>query len=100
MRRRLVVYSDGVLNFQLEKNFEELGEVLIEANARDNVKSALTGVEKINVSEIKTIPLVLGERDILKVATTLPGITTAGEGASGYNVRGGKTEQKLILLDE
>lgn len=100
MKKRLVVYSDGVLNFEIEKNFEELGEVLIEANARDNVKSALTGVEKINVSEIKTIPLVLGERDILKVATTLPGITTAGEAASGYNVRGGKTDQNLILLDE
>ncbi|MFO7743941.1 MAG: TonB-dependent receptor [Psychroflexus sp.] len=100
LKKRLVVYSDGVLNFRLEKNFEELGEVLIEANARDNVKSALTGVEKINVSEIKTIPLVLGERDILKVATTLPGISTAGEAASGYNVRGGKTDQNLILLDE
>jgi len=77
-----------------------LSEVLVEANARDNVRTALTGVEKINVAEIKNIPLVLGERDILKVATTLPGITTAGEAASGYNVRGGKTDQNLILLDE
>jgi hypothetical protein len=100
LRKRLVVYSDGVLNFELEKSFEQLGEVVIEANARDNIKSALTGVENINVSEIKTIPLVLGERDILKVATTLPGISTAGEAASGYNVRGGKTDQNLILLDE
>jgi len=100
VKKRLVVYSDGVLNFQLEKSFEELGEVLVEANARDNVRTALTGVERINVAEIKNIPLVLGERDILKVATTLPGITTAGEAASGYNVRGGKTDQNLILLDE
>lgn len=100
LKKRLVVYSDGVLNFELEKNFEELGEVLVKASARENVRSALTGVETINVSEIKTIPLVLGERDILKVATTLPGITTAGEAASGYNVRGGKTDQNLILLDE
>ncbi|NEV94724.1 TonB-dependent receptor [Psychroflexus sp. YR1-1] len=100
LKKRLVVYSDGVLNLQLEKSFEQLGEVLIEANARDNVQSAFTGVENINVSEIKTIPLVLGERDILKVATTLPGISTAGEAASGYNVRGGKTDQNLILLDD
>lgn len=98
--KRLIIYSDGVLNFQLEKTFEELGEVLVESNARDNVRTALTGVERINVAEIKNIPLVLGERDILKVATTLPGITTAGEAASGYNVRGGKTDQNLILLDE
>ncbi|MBT8272463.1 MAG: TonB-dependent receptor plug domain-containing protein, partial [Bacteroidia bacterium] len=48
---------------------------------------------------IKNIPLVLGERDILKVATTLPGISTAGEGSNGYNVRGGKTDQNLIILD-
>ncbi|WP_282018771.1 TonB-dependent receptor [Salegentibacter mishustinae] len=100
VKKRLVVYNDGVLNLQLKESFEELGEVLVEANARDNVRTALTGVERIDVAEIKNIPLVLGERDILKVATTLPGISTAGEGASGYNVRGGKTDQNLILLDE
>lgn len=100
VKKRLIVYNDGVLNLQLKESYEELGEVLVEANARDNVRTALTGVERINVAEIKNIPLVLGERDILKVATTLPGISTAGEGASGYNVRGGKTDQNLILLDE
>jgi hypothetical protein len=100
IKKRLVVYSDGILDFELEQSFEELDEVLIEADAKENVESVLTGVEKIDVSEIKTIPLVLGERDILKVATTLPGISTAGEAASGYNVRGGKTDQNLILLDE
>ncbi|MEO0902340.1 MAG: TonB-dependent receptor, partial [Bacteroidota bacterium] len=50
--------------------------------------------------QIKTIPLVLGERDILKTALTLPGVSNAGEGASGFNVRGGKTDQNLILLDD
>jgi len=100
VKSRLIVYSDGVLNLKLEESFEELGEVLVATNARENVRSALTGVERINVANIKNIPLVLGERDILKVATTLPGITTAGEAASGYNVRGGKTDQNLILLDE
>lgn len=100
VKKRLIVYNDGVLNLQLEESFEELGEVLVASNARENVRSALTGVERINVANIKNIPLVLGERDILKVATTLPGITTAGEAASGYNVRGGKTDQNLILLDE
>lgn len=100
IKKRLIVYNDGILNLQLKESFEELDEVLVEANARDNVRTALTGVERINVADIKNIPLVLGERDILKVATTLPGITTAGEGASGYNVRGGKTDQNLILLDE
>ncbi|MFT4849731.1 MAG: hypothetical protein ACI83B_002277 [Sediminicola sp.] len=100
VKKRLIVYSDGVLNLQLKESFEELDEVLVEANAMDNVRTALTGLERINVADIKNIPMVLGERDILKVATTLPGITTAGEGSSGYNVRGGKTDQNLILLDE
>ncbi len=48
---------------------------------------------------IKNIPLVLGERDIFRVATTLPGIKTTGEGSAGFNVRGGKDDQNLILLD-
>ncbi|WP_339651740.1 TonB-dependent receptor [uncultured Salegentibacter sp.] len=99
VKKRLIVYNNGYLDLELTQSFEELSEVLVEANARDNIRTALTGVEKINVAEIKTIPLVLGERDILKVATTLPGISTAGEGASGFNVRGGKTDQNLILLD-
>ena len=52
------------------------------------------------MEEVKSVPMVLGERDILKVATTLPGIKTTGEGSAGVNVRGGKEDQNLILLDE
>ena len=97
--RKIVVYNDGEVNFNLEEKFETLDEVLIEADADKNVKEVIAGLTKIDVEGIKNIPLVLGERDILKVATTLPGITTTGEGSNGYNVRGGKTDQNLILLD-
>ena len=97
--KKIVVYNDGEVNFNLEEKFETLDEVLIEADADKNVKEVIAGVTKIDVEGIKNIPLVLGERDILKVATTLPGITTTGEGSNGYNVRGGKTDQNLILLD-
>src|SRR5690606_34085035 len=72
---RLVIYNNGELNLQLEENFEQLGEILLAAKSNQNVRQAITGLEQINVKEIKTIPLVLGERDILKVATTLPGIS-------------------------
>ncbi|MCB0463109.1 MAG: TonB-dependent receptor [Flavobacteriaceae bacterium] len=99
-RKRVVLYNDGVLNFNLEESFETLDEVLIEAEVDKNVRETITGLTKIDVEEIKNIPLVLGERDILKVATTLPGIAVAGEGSNGYNVRGGKTDQNLILLDD
>ena len=98
-QKQIIVYGDGDLNFSLEESLEQLGEVLIEANRDDNIKRAIVGVTKIDVEGIKNIPLVLGERDILKVATTMPGIKTAGEGALGYNVRGGKVDQNLILFD-
>lgn len=100
LQKRIVIYNDGELNFDLMENFEALGEVLIESNPDKNVNNAIAGAENIDVREIRNIPLVLGERDIMKVAATLPGISTAGEGAAGFNVRGGKTDQNLILLDD
>ncbi|GGZ85610.1 TonB-dependent receptor [Algibacter mikhailovii] len=99
-KRRVVIYDDGALNFVLNESVEQLDELVIQANVDRNVKQAVIGVSQIKIEEIKNMPLILGERDILKVATTLPGITTAGEGSSGYNVRGGKTDQNLILLDD
>lgn len=96
---RIIVFNDGQLNFDLNESVEFLDEVIVEANAAKNVEEALSGSTDLVVEETKNIPLVLGERDVLKVATTLPGISTAGEGAAGFNVRGGSTDQNLILLD-
>ena len=98
--KRLVLYNSGTLNLSLREDYELLGEILLESNSDKNVSNAIAGEENINIEEIKNIPLVLGERDVMKVAATLPGISTAGEGAAGYNVRGGKTDQNLILLDD
>jgi len=98
-RKKVIIYNDGTLNFDLQESFEVLEEVVVEGNQNRNVEQAATGVTLIEVEKIKNIPLVLGERDILKAAVTLPGISTAGEGAAGYNVRGGRTDQNLILLD-
>ncbi|PKV49620.1 TonB-dependent receptor-like protein [Aquimarina sp. MAR_2010_214] len=96
----MIVYNDGTFNLKIEENTETLDEVLIESKKGSNVKEVLMGTNQIEAESIKTIPLVLGERDILKVATTLPGIKTVGEGASGFNVRGGRADQNLILLDD
>lgn len=98
--REVIMYNDGILNLSLEEGVEQLREVTVEADAASNVEDAITGSEQIESEESKNIPLVLGERDILQVAKALPGITSAGEGASGINVRGGKTDQNLILLDD
>ncbi|MGB7842296.1 MAG: TonB-dependent receptor, partial [Salinimicrobium sp.] len=97
--KKVIIYNNGRLDFILKEDFQQLGEILLESNPDSNVKDALGGTEKVNVEEIKNIPLVLGERDILKVSTTLPGISSAGEGAAGFNVRGGRADQNLILLD-
>jgi len=97
--KQVIIYNDGELNFDLSESFEVLDEVVLTGNRSRNVEQAVTGVTQLEVEKIKTIPLVLGERDILKAAVTLPGISTAGEGSAGYNVRGGRTDQNLILLD-
>lgn len=98
--QRIIVYGNGNLDFSLNEKTEQLNEVTIDGKLNDNIKEAITGVSQLKVQEIKTIPLVLGERDILKVATTLPGIKSAGEGSEGINVRGGKVDQNLFLLDQ
>lgn len=78
-----------------------IDEIVISAERRnDNVVNAQMGVAKINLNEIRNVPVLFGERDILKTLQLLPGIKSAGEGNSGFYVRGGSTDQNLILLDE
>lgn len=99
-RKRVIAFDSGTVNFSISDSFEMLDEVVLRGNATQNIEDTSTGNNRIGSEESKNIPLVLGERDVLKVATTLPGVTTAGEGAAGFNVRGGKTDQNLILLDD
>lgn len=88
-------------NFSLTDSFENLDEVVITENIEKlNIKTPQMSVNRLTSSTIKEIPVVLGEADIIKAITLLPGVTTAGEGASGFNVRGGAADQNLILLDE
>ncbi|ARV14569.1 TonB-dependent receptor [Polaribacter sp. SA4-12] len=88
-------------NFKLKEEAESLDEILIEANIENlNVRTPQMSVNKLTSASIKQIPVVLGEADIIKSLILLPGVTSAGEGASGFNVRGGAADQNLILLDE
>ena len=87
-------------NFDLTQKITQLHEVTVTSEKRnDNVAKNQTGVEKLNTQEIKDLPAFFGERDVLKTLQLLPGIKSAGEGNSGFNVRGGSTDQNLILLD-
>ncbi|WP_223269132.1 carboxypeptidase-like regulatory domain-containing protein [Polaribacter sp. IC063] len=98
--KKLIVFGNGTLNIKIAEEAEMLDELIITTKKENNIKEVIAGITQINIEEIKNIPQVLGERDILKIATTLPGITSAGEGAEGVNVRGGKVDQNLFLLDE
>ncbi|WP_300569909.1 TonB-dependent receptor [Flavobacterium sp.] len=97
--RKIMVYSNGKLDISLAEKINQLDEVVVKGRRNQTIRTAITGVTTIDSEGIKNIPLVLGERDILKVALTIPGIKAAGEGSAGFNVRGGKEDQNLILLD-
>ncbi|NDF59826.1 MAG: TonB-dependent receptor [Crocinitomicaceae bacterium] len=84
-----------------ESKTQEIQEVKVTGVKQDaNVKSAIMGVEKLDPKAIAKIPVLLGEKDIIKTMQLLPGVKSAGEGNSGYYVRGGGSDQNLILLDE
>jgi outer membrane receptor protein involved in Fe transport len=97
--KTLMVYDDGTFDINLNDKSNQLDEVVINKKGRKQTETAISGLVSIDIEGIKNVPLILGERDILKVATTFPGIKTTGEGSSGFNVRGGKDDQNLILLD-
>lgn len=79
----------------------QLAEVVVSAQKRnDNVTRPLMGVQKLTTKEINDIPVLFGEKDVLKTIQLLPGIQFAGDGNSGFYVRGGGADQNLILLDE
>lgn len=93
--------SDKTINFKMEEEAEELEEVVLTENSeKQDIRQPQMSVNTISVQTIKKVPVVLGEADVIKSLLLLPGVTSAGEGASGFNVRGGAADQNLILLDE
>ena len=96
----LEVYSDGQLNISMEKTMIPINEVVIKADRFHNVRGMQMGYERLNIKSIKEIPVVLGERDLLKVAQMLPGIQTVGEGSSGFNVRGSPADQNMFYINK
>ena len=93
--------SDMVLPIAMQSQ-STLDEVVVSVNRKNNknISSPQMGVEKLNMSQINQLPVVLGEQDVLKSITLMPGIKSSGEGNTGFYVRGGGSDQNLILLDE
>ena len=100
VQREINATKDIRLNIDLREDALQLSEVIVGSKSRTNTRNTEMSVAKITMAEIKKMPVVLGESDILKSILTLPGVTNAGEGQSGFNVRGGAVDQNLILLDE
>jgi hypothetical protein len=93
--------SDQTVTIEMADESKDLAEVTIKAQKEDeNVKSIEMSVNKVEMKTIRKMPALLGEVDLIRSIQLLPGVTTVGEGASGFNVRGGDISQNLVLLDE
>jgi outer membrane receptor protein involved in Fe transport len=99
--KTLTLKESQTLDFELKEATNQLAEVEVTAKKLDeNLNRAEMSTTQLTAKQIKAIPQFLGEFDVIRSITLLPGVTTVGEGASGFNVRGGKTDQNLILLDQ
>ena len=87
-------------NFEMQESEESLDEVVLVAKTQNKVNESAIGVEKLSIASINKIPILLGEKDLIKTLQLLPGVKSAGDGQSGFTVRGGNLDQNLILLDD
>ncbi|WP_170110551.1 TonB-dependent receptor [Flavilitoribacter nigricans] len=97
--RNVQLFAGGQVNAGLGALILDMEEVVVRANRQEHVRSTQMGVEALKIETIKQLPALLGEVDIVRSALMLPGVQTVGEFSSGINVRGGGSDQNLILLN-
>ena len=101
IEEKISLNSNIKKNILISESSQLLKEVVIVDNKkRVDIRKPEMSVNKLTIQEIKEMPVIFGEVDIIKSILTLPGVTNAGEGQSGFNVRGGSADQNLVLLDE
>ena len=101
VNKTIDLQSDIKQDFYLKPSAEQLGEITItEDFEQQNIRKPEMSLNRLKQSTIKQVPVAFGEADVLQSIIQLPGVTNAGEGSSGFNVRGGSADQNLILLDE
>ncbi|MGC9332275.1 MAG: TonB-dependent receptor [Bacteroidales bacterium] len=99
--KTLTISEDKRINIELKPTAYQTEEVVVESERSDaNISSSRMSVEKIPVVEVKKLPAFMGEVDVMKTIQLLPGVQAAGEGNTGFYVRGGGPDQNLIILDE
>ncbi len=99
-KRQVLMYENGRLDVELDDVVYALSEVVVSAERGANLRRTTMGVEKISVQTIRQAPAVLGEADVIKVVLTLPGVQSVSEASGGFNVRGGATDQNLVLFND
>ncbi|MES2730242.1 MAG: TonB-dependent receptor, partial [Bacteroidota bacterium] len=99
-QRQIILYSDGKLEIELRESVIALKEVLVKAGKDVNVTGSQMGLERLDIKTMKQVPTAFGETDLFRVVLTLPGVKSVGESSTGLNVRGGSTDQNLILFND
>src|SRR5690606_1382412 len=98
--QQIIVNKDITLHVELIDDAQTLDEVVISSSRGRSLSSPQMGLERVTPNEIAKVPVLMGEKDVVKVLQLLPGIKSAGDGSSGMYVRGGAADQNLVLLDE
>ncbi|MBN1118894.1 MAG: TonB-dependent receptor [Bacteroidales bacterium] len=97
---RIKLTGDEKLTIRLRESSEIIESVEVYADAPDrNIRKLEMSTNKLEMKEIKKLPVVFGEGDIIKTLQLLPGVISAGEASGGFHVRGGNVDQNLILID-
>jgi len=96
----LEVLSGGNLDITMQRSVIALTEVVVRANRYHNVRGTQMGFDRLNYKVLNEVPMVMGEKDVLKVIQMLPGVQTVGEGAAGFNVRGSAADQNMIYINK
>ena len=98
-RYQVIVYNEGRLDIEMKETISVLKGVVVSTQRLSNINRVQMGVERLNIESIKRVPTVFGEADVMRVVLTLPGVKTVGEASSGFNVRGGSSDQNLVLMN-
>ena len=100
LKKQVLLYSDGKMNIDATVSIMSLKKVTISSQKMSNIRGTVMGVQKLDIKTVKQVPVVFGEADVLRVVTLLPGVKTVGEASTGLNVRGGSSDQNLILFND
>jgi len=101
IKTHISLKGNQVLDIKLDKSSSQLNTVTVIGDKKEKAVNTLnTSINRLDIAQMKKMPTFMGEVDVLRSIQTLPGVQTVGEGASGFNVRGGAADENLILLDE